>query len=56
MNQHTLPRSKAQSGNGRPTPEFEPYVTPRWVKVFGTVMTIVILSFVILRFTVFSGQ
>ena len=56
MNQHSLPHSQGQSGNSRPMRDSEPYVTPHWVKVFGTVMSIVILSFVILRFTVFSGH
>ncbi len=33
-----------------------PYRTPRWVKVFGSIVTVVVLLFVILRFTVFRDH
>jgi hypothetical protein len=29
---------------------------PRWVKVFGTIAVVVVVLFVILRFTVFGGM
>jgi len=32
------------------------YATPRWAKVFGITMAVVILLFVVLRFTVFAGD
>lgn len=40
------------SGNRRITPDDDsPAATPRWVKVFGAIVIIVILLFVILMFT-----
>lgn len=39
--------------NDSPAPDPMTYATPRWVKVFGTIVTIVVLLFVFLRFTVF---
>jgi hypothetical protein len=33
-----------------------PYATPRRVKVFGTVVAVVILLFIILRFTIFANH
>jgi hypothetical protein len=38
------------------TGDGSPPDTPRWVKVFGTIVTVVILLFIILRFTVFAGH
>ncbi len=39
-----------------PAPDSIPYATPLWVKVFGTIVSVVILLFIILRFTVFADH
>lgn len=39
-----------------PSQDSASYATPHWVKVFGTIVTVVILLFIILRFTVFRNH
>ncbi len=55
MEQRTSLSPQGRGGDNSAGPSAA-YMTPRWLKVFGTVITVVILSFVILRFTVFSGH
>ena len=52
------PDSKGETSDdtrGRPTAD-RPLSTPRWVKVFGIVAIVVVLIFVVIRFTGVGGE